>query len=268
MRRWKDKTERLRSAAGVFVLAAVLCGGILAYHPLMAGAETVSRRLEAGFFDSRPVILLDPGHGGVDGGAVGPDGICEKDINLSICQRIRRQLEPYEIRVEMTRETDCGLYGEEKRSIRQKKAEDLRARLALAEKLQPAAMVSIHLNSYRQDRTVSGAQTFYTTSCEKPEAERSRILAEKIQSLLIGYIDNGNNRAAMEKNDVLIMKSAKVPTVIVECGFLSNYDEASRLQEEGYQELLAQAVAHGILDFLGIEKKQAQAPDIKILLSE
>lgn len=259
---------RLGSGGGIFLLAAVLCAGFLAHHPLMAAAETVSQRLGAGFLNQQPVILLDPGHGGIDGGAVSAEGVCEKDINLSICQKIRKALEPYDVRVEMTREEDCGLYSEEKSSIRGKKAEDLKARLAMAEKLKPDALVSVHLNSYRQDRSVFGAQTFYTTSCDPAEAEMSRILAEKIQALLIGYIENGNTRLAMEKNDVLLMKEAKVPTVIVECGFLSNYDEASRLQQEEYQELLARAVADGILSYLGIEKKTGENASIKIVASK
>lgn len=211
----------------------------------------------AGFIKNRekPVVLLDAGHGGIDGGAQSADGVCEKDINLSICMKIRDILEENGVCVEMTRESDCGLYSDEKSSVRSKKSEDLHARLDMSYKLMPDAFVSVHLNSYREDRSVFGAQTFYTSSAETEVSEMSRVLAEKIQALLTAYIENGNTRVAMEKNDVLLMKYAKVPTVITECGFLSNAAEAEALQTEEYQDKIARAVADGILGYLGIEKK-------------
>jgi N-acetylmuramoyl-L-alanine amidase len=96
----------------------------------------------------------------------------------------------------------------------------------------------------------------------------SRKAAEKIQALLVAYIENGNTRVAMEKNDVLIMKEASVPTVIVECGFLSNYEEAVKLNTDDYQNTLARAISDGIMSHLGVEKKTEDNSDIQIVTSE
>ena len=203
-----------------------------------------------------PVVLLDPGHGGIDGGAESADGECEKNINLNICFKVRDILDQNGIRVVMTRESDCGLYSDGKSSIRAKKTEDLRARLDMSYKLKPDAFVSVHLNSYREDRSVFGAQAFYTAEGDEGICEMSRVLAEKIQALLVSYIENGNTRTAMAKGDVLLMKEARYPTVIVECGFLSNAEEAELLQTDEYQDTVSRAIADGILGYLGIEKKE------------
>ncbi len=221
-----------------------------------------------------PVVLIDAGHGGIDGGAVSADGVSEKDINLNISILLKEILKGYDIDVQMTREEDKGLYTgvkndgtdemeiEGKRSIRSLKAEDLNVRRDMADAVRADAFVSVHLNSYRADRSVFGAQTFYTTDCDDEVGERSRNLAEAIQKFLISDIDNGNERAAMKKNDVLIMKNAGCPTVIVECGFLSNASEARLLESEDYQQKLAEAISRGILEYLGIEEKKAE-PDKK-----
>lgn len=217
--------------------------------------------------DKGPVVIIDAGHGGIDGGAVSASGVSEKDINLGISKFIEEILNDYDIDVVMTREEDKGLYTgvkndgtdqmeiEGKRSIRSLKAEDLHARRDLADSLGADAFVSIHLNSYKADRSAFGAQTFYTTSCSEDIGERSRDLAERIQAFLLSDIDNGNDRTALKKNDVVIMKNAGCPTVIVECGFLSNAAEAELLGSEDYQQTLASAVSRGILSYLGIDEK-------------
>ena len=222
--------------------------------------------LQCRILKREPVVLLDPGHGGIDGGAESADGECEKNINLNICFKVRDILDQNGIRVVMTRESDCGLYSDGKSSIRAKKTEDLRARLDMSYKLKPDAFVSVHLNSYREDRSVFGAQAFYTSEGDEGVCEMSRVLAEKIQALLVSYIENGNTRTAMAKGDVLLMKEARYPTVIVECGFLSNAEEAELLQTDEYQDTVSRAIADGILGYLGIEKKEF-SDIIKIITS-
>lgn len=267
--KWENK-NRIKGAA----LCAVMCALLLWSGCRMCGEETGIGRGDtgtqlsaalAGAFDGTPIqalfkkdplVLLDPGHGGIDGGAESADGECEKNINLNICFKIRDILEENGVDVVMTRETDCGLYSEGRSSVRSKKTEDLRARLDMSYELKPDAFVSVHLNSYREDRSVFGAQTFYTTAGDAAVSEMSRVLAEKIQALLVSYLENGNTRAAMGKDDVLLMKEARCPTVIAECGFLSNSSEAALLQTDEYQDKIARAVADGILGYLGIEKKK------------
>lgn len=268
--------KRIKGAALCAVMCALLiwigcrmCGGVPggAGHQLRAAlAWAFDGTPVSDIFRKGPVVLLDPGHGGIDGGAESSDGECEKNINLNICFKVRDILEENGVYVVMTRESDCGLYSEEKSSIRAKKTEDLRARLNMSYKLKPDAFVSVHLNSYREDRSVFGAQAFYTAAGDAAVSEMSRVLAEKIQALLVSYIENGNTRTAMEKNDVLLMKEARYPTVIVECGFLSNTEEAALLQTDEYQGTLSRAIADGILGYLGIEKKDA-ADRIKVVTS-
>ena len=276
--KWENK-NRIKGAA----LCAAMCALLIWSGCRMCGAgtgigaEDAVRQLGAAFagafdgasvqglFKKAPVVLLDPGHGGIDGGAESADGECEKNINLSICFKICDILEENGVDVAMTRETDCGLYSEGKSSVRTKKTEDLRARLDMSYKLKPDTFVSVHLNSYRDDRSVFGAQTFYTTAGDAAVSEMSRALAERIQALLVSYIENGNTRSAMGKDDVLLMKEARYPTVIAECGFLSNASEAALLQTDEYQDKIARAIADGILGYLGIEKKERRAGDIKVV---
>ena len=247
----------------------MMCGGIpsrTGYQLRAALAEAFDGTAVPNLLKREPVVLLDPGHGGIDGGAESADGECEKNINLNICFKVRDILDQNGIRVVMTRESDCGLYSDGKSSIRAKKTEDLRARLDMSYKLKPDAFVSVHLNSYREDRSVFGAQAFYTSEGDEGVCEMSRVLAEKIQALLVSYIENGNTRTAMAKGDVLLMKEARYPTVIVECGFLSNAEEAELLQTDEYQDTVSRAIADGILGYLGIEKKEF-SDIIKIITS-
>lgn len=268
--------KRIRGAALCAVMCALLiwiscmmCGGIpsrTGYQLRAALAEVFDGTAVPNLLKREPVVLLDPGHGGIDGGAESADGECEKNINLNICFKVRDILDQNGIRVVMTRESDCGLYSDGKSSIRAKKTEDLRARLDMSYKLKPDAFVSVHLNSYREDRSVFGAQAFYTSEGDEGVCEMSRVLAEKIQALLVSYIENGNTRTAMAKGDVLLMKEARYPTVIVECGFLSNAEEAELLQTDEYQDTVSRAIADGILGYLGIEKKEL-SDIIKIITS-
>ncbi len=259
-----EKTEKMiRRAEAFAVIACLLAGSLLLADKICSGGPVFV------FGREEPLVLLDPGHGGIDGGAESPSGVCEKDINLSICLKLKEKLEDYDIIVEMTRETDRGLYTgvindgtdemkiEGKRSIRSLKTEDLNARRDMADDLKPDLFLSVHLNSFKQDRSVFGAQTFYTSGNSEETGEKSRRLAGLIQDEFLSMIDDGNTRTPMNKNDVLIMKNAKVPTVIAECGFLSNRREAAVLVQEEYQDLLAEAMKKGILAYLGIEEKAA-----------
>ena len=168
-------------------------------------------------------VVIDPGHGGVDGGAEADDGTPEKNINLNIALKLKQLAENDGWNVIMTREEDTGLYSEQNSTIRSKKTEDLKKRKEIFDSSAADAAVSIHLNSYTADRSVRGAQVFYADG-----SEESKMLAECIQNQM------KNRRRAMAKSDVLILQQAKVPTVIAECGFLSNYEESRKLRTDEY----------------------------------
>ncbi len=202
------------------------------------------------------VLLLDPGHGGIDGGAEGAGGICEKHINLSISLKIRQLAEADGWTVVMTREEDEGLYPKgEKQSIRSLKTEDLLARKKIIEEQMPRVAVSIHLNSFKQDPGVRGAQTFYPGTGDQGIQDESKLLALAIQSNLVEGLSDGTDRTALSKKDVLLFKNPPAPMVIVECGFLSNSEEAALLNREAYQRKLAECIYRGIMEYTGKEGK-------------
>ena len=221
----------------------VLSGGIRGEGAWLAG-ETASTQ----------TIVIDAGHGGFDGGAVSKDGICEKDINLNIALNLKELAERDGWNVVMTRTEDVGLDegGDARKRIRTRKTEDLRNRKKIIDETKPVLTVSIHLNSFQEDGSVRGAQTFYpATASENKIVEESRKLAENIQEHLISGLNDGTKRAALAKKDVLLLKDPKVPVVIVECGFLSNSEEASLLKTEEYQSKLSEFIYNGILAYCG-----------------
>ncbi len=207
-------------------------------------------------------IVLDPGHGGIDGGAEGASGTCEKHINLAIAFEIKKLAEADGFCVVMTRDKDESLYTEKRQSIRSLKTEDLKARKKMVEEIKPLLFVSIHLNNFKQDRSVRGAQTFYPTgSGDQDVLCESKRLALAIQASLVQGLSDGTDRVALGKNDAYILKNPTVPMVIVECGFLSNREEEALLAGEDYQKKLALYIYKGILEYTG----RRSLPQIEII---
>ena len=191
--------------------------------------------------EERPCVVIDAGHGGADPGKVSVDGSLEKDINLQIALKLQKFLQMQDIDVILTRESDAGLYDE---NASNKKVQDMKNRVALIEERQPALTVSIHQNSYHEEY-VTGAQVFYYGTSQ--EGQR---LAETLQKKLVSYVDPENHRQAKANESYYLLKKTEVPIVIVECGFLSNWEEAKKLQEDSYQNQIAWAVSMGILSYL------------------
>ncbi len=224
-----------RKAITVFVLVGILLFGgayvkrITQQQALYTMGTTTS------------VVVIDAGHGGADPGKVGVNQALEKEINLSIAMRLKDLLEQNNITVVMTREEDKDLASE---SAKSRKNEDLRARVQLIESTAPIAVVSIHQNSYPEEE-VDGAQVFYYSG-----SEDGKLLGTIIQEQLKAEIEDGNHRIAKANKDYYILKRSSSPTVIVECGFLSNYKEAELLVTEEYQEKLAFAIHLGILQYI------------------
>ena len=184
----------------------------------------------------RNLVVLDPGHGGRDPGKVGAQGEQEKDINLAISLKVKERLEKDGMEVVMTREEDVMLADEDASN---KKLEDLNNRIRIINERQPAVAVSIHQNSY-SDASVKGAQIFYFTHSDK-----GKQAAEALQKELLEF-DQENTRKIKANDTYYLLKKTEVPTVIVECGFLSCPEEAALLTDEAYQKKLAEAIAKGI----------------------
>lgn len=189
------------------------------------------------------IIGIDPGHGGVDPGAVSKSGLEEDDINLEIALKLKRYVEQSGGIPVLTRETDEGLYTEKSRTLREKKTEDLKNRKALIENAGCEVFVTIHLNSFTTPRYY-GAQTFYSDNVAD-----SQKLAYLIQDEFKNVLDEDNKRMPNEKKDVYLINEMDIPSVLVEAGFLSNDIEARLLNTSKYQEKIAWSIYVGIMRY-------------------
>ena len=185
-------------------------------------------------------ILIDPGHGGSDPGKVGSGSILEKDINLSLSLQLKKILEKEKFKVYLTRDGDYNLAS----STSNVKISDLKNRKQQIFDLEPAAVISIHQNSYPSGE-VSGAQVFYYQG-----ASDSKLLADSIQSALIKGLDPSTRRQAKSNADYYLLRDNPYPTVIVECGFLSNAEELKKLQSKTYQKKAAKCIRDGLKKYL------------------
>lgn len=179
-------------------------------------------------------ILIDAGHGEWDPGKVAKDGTLEKDINLQIATKLQQYLEQSGSFTLTTRIDDIALSS--------KKREDLKERRNLANLDETDLLVSIHQNSFPKD-SVKGAQVFYYG-----DSEESKKLAISVQNRLKD-ISSNNNREAKANKDYYLLKQTKIPSIIVECGFLSNPEENAKLKDEKYQQQIAWSIYLGILDY-------------------
>lgn len=193
------------------------------------------------------IILLDPGHGGVDGGA-GDKKTLEKDIALDITLKIRDFLQEQGALVIMTRETDKDLADESTRGYSRRKVEDLKKRLKMINDSDIDLFVSIHLNAIPSSRW-SGAQTFYA-----PQHKENERAAKFIQDELRRNLEN-TTRKAKPINQVYILKKAEKPGALVEVGFLSNPEEKANLKKESYQRKVAESIYKGIIRYFTNEKE-------------
>lgn len=207
----------------------------------LAGLVMVSKKLEK-YVNSDKVekkeytVVLDAGHGSSDSGKVGINGVLEKDINLSISKETKKHLEKKGIRVVMTRDKDESLAEGEKGN---RKVQDMKARVKRINDTKPNLAVSIHQNSYHEE-SIHGAQVFYYEHSESGEKD-ARILQEALLA-----VDPDNTRQVKANTTYYLLKRTEVPILIVECGFLSNQEEAEKLASEDYQKEIAKAIANGI----------------------
>jgi len=192
---------------------------------------------------SGKTIVIDPGHGGPDGGAVGKDQTEEKDIALVVSKKIRDFLQQAGALVYLTRETDTDLADEGTKGLSRRKSEDIRNRLKFIHDKDADFFITIHLNAI-PSTVWSGAQTFYY-----PKFDESRHLAQMIQAEIIRNLEN-TTRAPLAINGIYLLKYAEVPGSLVEIGFLSNEEEREQLKSEEYQQQMAASIYEGILRYV------------------
>lgn len=191
-------------------------------------------------------IVIDAGHGEPDGGAVSASGVKESELNLMIAQKVKEKLETANYNVVMTRTNENNVADEDmqKKKIREIKVADLNNRVKIANESGASLLVSIHMNKFN-DSKYRGWQTFYSQNSEK-----GKLLAECIQSAVQESTQIENNRTALKISGIKLIDHSKIPAVIVECGFLSNEEECKLLQEDSYQEKIAEGIKLGIDKYL------------------
>lgn len=187
-------------------------------------------------------VVIDPGHGGEDGGAVSPGGVAESQINLAVSQRVSDLLRFAGRRTLLTRSEDVTISDEGLDTVRQRKTSDLKNRVRIVEETENAVLLSIHQNSLPSSPVTHGAQVFWN------RREGAEALAGQIQESLNAVINAGNEKNPRRIPDsIYLMKNITAPGVLVECGFLSNGAETEWLQDPAYQLRLAAAITAGYL---------------------
>lgn len=192
---------------------------------------------------SGKTIVLDAGHGFPDQGAEGINGVTEANLNLKITQKVHSLLEQSGCNVILTRSDENGIYDISSNTLREKKVSDIKNRVKIGNKSSADAFVSIHLNKIPQSQYY-GWQTFFKSNNGKSEQ-----LARSIQEELNSSIQKENKRESLNITGKYIIEHVEIPITIVECGFLSNPEEAELLEKDEYQNKLAWGIYNGIMDY-------------------
>lgn len=203
----------------------------------------IVHKTSASTTEFRPTIIIDAGHGGEDSGAMSNDNnILEKNINLNISLILKDLLLSNGFDVIMTRETDTSLHDSD--ITNHKKQSDLKNRVDVFNSSQNNIGISIHQNKFTQEK-YSGTQIFYSSYCEESSA-----LAEKVKSSVVSLLQPDNQRECkIAGSEIYILDNARIPAIMVECGFLSNETEAQKLNDKNYQSQLAYCIYLGFLEY-------------------
>lgn len=226
-----DRKKILMLVIGVFCFSTILCTNVSRVgETVLTSATPVSNK----------VVVLDAGHGKPDEGAEGANGITEEKTNLDIVLKVQRLLEESGATVVLTRSDENGIYDLDKSSLREMKVSDIKNRVKIGNESSADICVSVHLNK-GDSSEYSGWQTFY-----KKGDECGKRLAVDIQEELKGSIQVENKRTAHEISNIYLVDHVEIPVTIVECGFLSNPQEASKLLTDEYQNKVAWGIFSGI----------------------
>ena len=232
----------------IFFILSTICLGALAfllgtfYLPELNTTPTVN------YLPKYTTVIIDAGHGGEDGGASSAAGLVEKDVNLDIAKKLAELLRASGVSVVMTRDDDRLLYDRNVDFHGRKKKLDMAARLNLMHKHENAIFISIHMNSYTSPQ-YSGLQVWYSQNHADSEA-----LAGIIQANNKALLQTENDRKIKGATSaIFLLNEAKCPAVLVECGFLSNKDEAAKFEDEEHRQRVALLLCSSILDFLYAE---------------
>lgn len=237
----KHLFKKLRGLSVALIVTAVFLLTVVLSQISVESSETQGELYVSKF----PTVILDPGHGGIDGGCVAVNGVSEKGINLSIALYTRDILASMGYEVVLTRETDVSIHDKGVNGVGNQKKSDMKNRLSLINSYENAVAVSIHQNQFT-DSSYSGAQMFYSNTNDLSEA-----LASSVQASFVRYLQPENTREIKEiGNDLYLLYNANCPMIMAECGFLSNENESELLQDEQYQRKVAFTIAASIAEFI------------------
>lgn len=237
----------MRKLSVTLTLAACIAVVVISAAVRENGAAVaVSGRVSA-----QKTIVLDAGHGGIDGGCVAPDGTCEKDINLAIVQNLRQMLEFSGYNVVLTRSEDVSVHDSGVEGIRNQKVSDMENRLEIIKSYPESVFVSVHQNQYTDSRYF-GAQMFYTTN----NSDNFR-LATVMQKCFAELQPDNDREIKLIDNELYLFKTTEQPALLIECGFLSNPDDAAKLKADTYQKQVAFTIYKGLMSYFesGSENK-------------
>ena len=216
-------------------ILAVLVGVNAVNRSVSAMAENRDRQ-------GRTYIIIDPGHGGEDGGAVSVSGRAESAYNLEISLRLNQLLQLLGYQTGMTRNTDISIYAKGE-TLAQKKVSDLKQRVRIINETENALLLSIHQNHFSQEK-YAGPQVFYAGTNGSDE------LAKQMQQILSDGLSPGSRRSIQKAKGIYLMEHITCPGILIECGFLSNYREEAALREPEYQKKLSCLIAGGVSQYL------------------
>ncbi|MDE7242383.1 MAG: N-acetylmuramoyl-L-alanine amidase [Oscillospiraceae bacterium] len=230
-----------RKWTALYLLTLLLLFGGFAAIVWRGGAVNTSKNLTMPDRE-RPVLVIDPGHGGFDGGALAGDGTVEAQINLAVSLRIEALAKLVGAQTVMTRYEDVALDDPNAGTVRERKTSDLKNRVAMVNSLPDSILVSIHQNSLPEVRSVRGAQVFHNSGSEP--------LAQAVQDALNAAVNDRPKEIKLAGNDIYLLRYAEVPGILVECGFLSNPQETELLCTDAYQTRLAVTILSAVLSCL------------------
>lgn len=240
--------KRLIISLPYCIIAVIFAGIVFVSAVNSAPASVVS--------DDAPLIIIDAGHGGKDGGAVASDGTQEQYINLDIALKLNKKLNDAGYKTLLTRKDDNSIHDSNLTSVREQKVSDIHNRLKIIESNPGCIFVSIHQNYFTESR-YNGAQVFYS-----PNNEKSSLLASCIQKSIVTDLQPDNTRQIKESgSSIYILYHSKEPSVLVECGFLSNTEETAKLNDENYRTQMADSVCKGIINYINgaVETEESSA---------
>ena len=222
-------------------LAALIAGLLIVTAWILYDAAPVGSISVQTVPEQNLTLIIDPGHGGADGGAVSISGVYESAINLSIAEKLDQIMGLYGVHAVMTRTSDTIDYPENADTIAEKKRADQKSRLEIVSRAARPVFISIHQNNYTSSGPF-GAQVLYAPT------DGSRDFAMSMQALLIQNLNPENYRSADEiPNNIFLLNNVSCPAILIECGFLSNTEEEKLLQTDTYQLKIAAVIAAGFL---------------------